>query len=160
MDQSSPQLTTIKIAQAKNFEDNQIKNLMQDLLNAIRLKDVPRILSCYDDDAVIYDVRDTLQKNKDDLRKAWHECFDTSTDFSVEALDLQVEVSQNCAYAYGFMHSTGVAAEGEKIDIWMRATHIFRKIDEKWLIIHEHMSLPGNFVTGEVLQKLKPKTLN
>lgn len=160
MDASSPQLTTIKIAQAKNFEDSQIRNLMQDLLNAIRLKDIPRILSCYDDDAVIYDVRDTLQKNKKDLRKAWQECFDTSSEFSVEALDLQVETDQNNAYAYGFMHSIGVTTEGEQVDIWMRATNIFRKIDGRWLIIHEHMSLPGNFTTGKVLQKLKPNTLN
>lgn len=160
MDQSPPQFTTIKVAQAKNFEENQIRHLMQSLFDAIRLRDVNGVLSCYDDDVVAYDVRDALQIDKAKLRKSWQECFDTSTEFSVEALDLQIQVDQNFATAFGLMHARGVTIEGEKIDVWMRFTSILHKVDEKWAIVHEHMSVPGDFTTGKILQDLKPSQLN
>lgn len=160
MDQSPPQYTTIKAAQAKNFEENQIHQLMQSLFDAIRLRDINGILSCYDDEVVCYDVRDTLQTDKASLRKSWQECFDSSSEFNVEALDLHVEVDQNFAAAFGLLHSQGVTTEGEKIDVWMRSTSIFRKLDRRWLIVHDHMSVPGDFNTGKILQDLTPTQLN
>lgn len=155
-----PQSTTIKVAQAKNFEENQIRQLMQNLFDAIRLKDMNGILSCYDDDVVAYDVRDALQTDKANLRKSWQECFDTCIEFTVEALDLQIKTDQTFATAFGLVHAQGVTTEGEDIDVWMRSTSILHKIDGKWIIIHEHMSVPGDFASGKILQDLKPNQFN
>lgn len=160
MNQCPPQLNTVKLTQAKSLEENQIRTLMQNLFDAIRLRDIHGILSCYDEDVVVYDLRDALQINKANLRKSWQECFDTSTEFTVEALDLHVDVDQNFAHAYGLTHAQGVTTEGEKIDTWMRSTSIFRKLDGKWVIAHEHVSLPGDFMTGEILQGLQPTKFN
>ncbi len=33
-------------------------------------------------------------------------------------------------------------ADGEKVDMWLRETLCFRKIDGKWKITHEHESVP------------------
>lgn len=155
-----PQATTIKVSQEKNFDEKQIRQNLQSLFNSVRLRDVREILSHYEEEAVIFDVRDALQIDKKELREQWIECFETSTEFSLEGLDLQVTTDQNCAYAYGLLRSKGIGKEGEEIDLWMRSTHIFRKFEEKWLIVHEHISDPGDFTTGIILQDLKPKQLN
>ncbi len=33
-------------------------------------------------------------------------------------------------------------ADGEKVDMWLRETLCFRKIDGRWLVTHEHASVP------------------
>ena len=160
MSQASPQFTTLKASQAKTFEENQIRQLMQSLFDAVRLRDVSGILSCYDDDVVAYDARDALKIDKAILGEQWQECFDTSSEFATEALDLNINVDLNIATAFGLLHSQGVTTEDEKVDVWMRFTSILRKIDGRWLIAHEHLSIPGNFTTGKILQELKPTKLN
>jgi activator of Hsp90 ATPase-like protein/SnoaL-like protein len=46
----------------------------------------------------------------------------------------------------GFCHSlnrlSGTKTDGEEIDMWLRATVCFRKIDGKWTITHRHESVP------------------
>jgi ketosteroid isomerase-like protein len=46
----------------------------------------------------------------------------------------------------GFCHSlnrlSGTKTDGEEIDMWLRATVCFRKIDGKWTITHKHESVP------------------
>lgn len=160
MEQTPPQMTTIKVAQTKQLEENQVRQVMQNIFDAVRLRDVKSILSHYDEDAVIYDVNDTLQRDKDGLRKAWQECFDTSSEFLLEPLDLKIDVDMNSAMVHGLVHSLGLTTEGEHVEVWMRLTSYLRKFNDKWLIIHEHISVPGDFMTGRILQDLQPKRLN
>jgi len=45
---------------------------------------------------------------------------------------------------------------GQKTDVWLRATSGVRKVDGKWLIVHDHISVPADFETGKALLELKP----
>jgi ketosteroid isomerase-like protein len=45
------------------------------------------------------------------------------------------------AFSHGLARVSGSLKIGET-DYWVRRTTRFRKIDGKWLIIHEHISLP------------------
>jgi ketosteroid isomerase-like protein len=45
---------------------------------------------------------------------------------------------------------------GQEIDIWLRATVGYRKTDGRWLVVHEHVSVPIDMESGKALFDLKP----
>jgi ketosteroid isomerase-like protein len=51
---------------------------------------------------------------------------------------------------------TGKMKNGQSMDMWNRATSGLRKINGKWLIVHDHISVPANFDTGKAEMGLKP----
>lgn len=57
--------------------------------------------------------------------------------------DLHIDVSGDVAYSRSLQRVTGVHASDEKsFDYTVRVTDVYRKIDGKWLIVQEHLSLP------------------
>ncbi len=141
----------------KASAEDEIRQLMEDVSEAVRARDMTTILSAYADEAVIYDVRDFLKIDKAGLRRSWQECFDSSTEFSYKIKDLKFQIDEHTAFSFNLSHCTGTTKDaGEKIDIWIRVTTCYAKRNEKWQVLHEHISAPGDFVTGKVLQDLKP----
>lgn len=45
---------------------------------------------------------------------------------------------------------------GQKIDYWHRWTACFRKVNGKWLVTHQHVSLPSDLESGKAVMDLKP----
>lgn len=46
------------------------------------------------------------------------------------------------AFSYSLNRLTGKRTTGEEVDVWVRATVCFRKIDGQWKVAHEHVSVP------------------
>jgi ketosteroid isomerase-like protein len=158
--EQTPQSVTNRAVQTKSFEESQIRQIMQDIFNSIRLRDVDGILSHYDEDAVLFDVCDELQTNTQGLRNIWKECFDGTPEYTCEALDFQIELENQIAFGHGLVHARGRTNEGEVVDLWMRLSNAFRKLGGRWVIVHEHYSVPGDFANGKLLQDLEPTKLN
>ena len=55
---------------------------------------------------------------------------------------LKISAVPDAAFAYFFNHIGGTNTNGQKNDHWVRVTVGFEKIDGKWLVIHEHVSVP------------------
>jgi len=136
--------------------EEQIRQLMEDVSEAVRTRDVHTILEAYADDVTVFDVRDSLKINKEGLRKSWQECFDSSTEFSYKIKDLKIEIDEKLAFSFCLSHCTGLDIKGNKIDIWIRVSNCYSKRNNQWLVVHEHASAPGDFVSGKILQDLKP----
>ena len=45
---------------------------------------------------------------------------------------------------------------GKDSDAWVRSTVCYRKIDGKWMVAHEHVSVPYDMETGKAAVDLKP----
>jgi ketosteroid isomerase-like protein len=45
---------------------------------------------------------------------------------------------------------------GKKRDGGVRVTTSLRKIDGKWLVVHEHVSVPFDMTTGQAMMSLAP----
>jgi ketosteroid isomerase-like protein len=45
---------------------------------------------------------------------------------------------------------------GKDSDAWVRSTVCYRKIDGKWALAHEHVSVPYYMETGKAAVDLKP----
>ena len=57
--------------------------------------------------------------------------------------DLHVEASGDVGYGRSLQHVTGVRAkDGKPFEYTVRVSNVYRKLDGKWLIVHEHVSLP------------------
>lgn len=57
--------------------------------------------------------------------------------------DLDIQVVGDFAYGRSLQRVSGVHVKGGKrFDYTVRVTDVYRKIDGKWLIVQEHLSLP------------------
>lgn len=59
-----------------------------------------------------------------------------------EVRDLTISCSDNVAFACCLSRMLGERTSGEQTDVWYRLTLGLRKINGKWLIQHEHESVP------------------
>jgi ketosteroid isomerase-like protein len=60
------------------------------------------------------------------------------------------------AFATYIVHLTGKRKDGNAMDVTMRITDVLRKADEKWLIVHEHVSVPVELASGKADLTSKP----
>ena len=51
---------------------------------------------------------------------------------------------------------SGTMKNGQKNDRWLRWTACYRKTNGKWLIVHEHVSVPADVRNGKAMLDLKP----
>ena len=60
------------------------------------------------------------------------------------------------ASATYIVHLTGKRKDGNAMDVTMRITDVLRKVDETWLIVHEHVSVPVELASGKADLTSKP----
>ncbi|HEY3657344.1 MAG TPA: nuclear transport factor 2 family protein [Steroidobacteraceae bacterium] len=67
--------------------------------------------------------------------------------------DTYVDGDSGFAYFRGIMHAKASYKDGRKLDIALRHTLVFKKIDGKFLIVHEHASVPDAAIGIETPSK-------
>jgi ketosteroid isomerase-like protein len=132
---------------AKKVADDeaQIADLLDRLTAAIRDKDARAAVAVYTRDVVAYDLAPPLSIPERDVHdpdyiQQWFDTWDGP--IMSEAQDLEIVVDQNVGYAVGLRHMTGTKTDGERVDLWFRATACFRREDGEWRISHIHNSVP------------------
>jgi uncharacterized protein (TIGR02246 family) len=121
----------------------EIRALTEHWVEAVRKKDFDAIMSHYADNVAAFDVPPPLQINgSDSVRRNlvnWLNMFEGPAQVHFE--DTQIIAGDDVA----FLHTlTSVTPEGESNRSWVRVTVCYQKIDGKWLVVHEHASLPFN----------------
>jgi uncharacterized protein (TIGR02246 family) len=143
---------------AKNQAE--IKVLYDRWAKAFEARDIDAIMSIYGpgDTVIAYDVVPPLQfKGKDAYRKDYLAFLDQyDGPIHVEYSDMRIISSGDVGFIHALEHFTGKLKNGEPSDLWLRATSGVRKINGKWLIIHDHVSVPVDFETGKAVLNLKP----
>ncbi len=102
------------------------------------------ILANHAPDVTIFDVLPPMKyEGADAYRKSWGDWQPTTEGPSLfEIHDLKITADQNVAFAYCFIHCGGTQPDGKKFEDWVRATFCLSKIKGKWLITHQHISMP------------------
>ena len=77
-------------------------------------------------------------------------------DLTVEVEDSRITTSGELALVDALVHLTGRTSDGKPFDHWIRGTNGLRKIDGKWLVIHDHVSVPADIMTGRASLDLQP----
>lgn len=147
-------------ARPANKNQAAIRQLYDGWAKAFRIHDVDAIMSFYapGDALVAYDVVPPLQfRGNDAYRKDYVE-FLAQYDgpIEVEYRDMRIVAGKDVGFIHCLERFTGTLKNGQKSDLWIRATSGVRKINGKWLIVHDHISVPADFETGKAALDLKP----
>jgi uncharacterized protein (TIGR02246 family) len=145
--------------EAKNNEAA-IRELYDRWASAFRARDIDGIMSVYTpgDAVVAYDIVPPLQYVGKEAYRKDYEVFLAQYDgpIDIEYRDLRIVASGNVAFLHALERISGTMKNGQKSDIWVRATSGLRKIKGKWLIVHDHISVPVDLNTGKAVLDLKP----
>ena len=138
--------------------ESMIRALMDSRSEAIRMKDIDRLLSLYAPDIVYFDVVPPLQYvGAATLRARFTHWFDGwESAIRQEIHDLSILASGDVAVAHMLVRAGGTRKDGPEVGYWVRASNACRRSDDRWLITHEHISLPVDFVSGRAVMDLTP----
>ncbi len=137
-----------------------IRALEDRFVAAFKAKDVDAIMKVYapDQTLIVFDVVPPRQYvGAAAYRKDW-QTFLGSFDgpITVELTDLDVVADRNLAYSHSIQHVAGTDKQGKKLDLTVRVTDVYKKARGRWLIVHEHVSVPVDLDTGKPDLTSKP----
>jgi ketosteroid isomerase-like protein len=135
-----------------------IRNWLNQFTKAFTDKNIDGIMALYADDVVAYDVVPPLQNvGKEAYRKdieSFLRQYEGNLRFEVR--DLHVGVKCDLGYATGLELISGTLKSGQKSEVWLRFTSLFRKANGQWLDFHDHISVPADIESGKAMLELKP----
>ncbi|HSC34771.1 MAG TPA: SgcJ/EcaC family oxidoreductase [Thermodesulfobacteriota bacterium] len=125
-------------------EEAWIRELMNTWVKAVRAKDIEGVMSCYVPDILLFDLAPPLEyRGVDAYRKNWEEWFSSFKGaVGYDIRDLRITTGDDAAFCHSLNRISGARTYGEQTEVWVRATVGFRKFDGKWMIAHEHLSVP------------------
>jgi len=135
----------------------QIQALEKGFVAGFNAKNSKKVMSYYARQGLfVFDVTPPRQHvGWADYKKDWDDLFAAfpgPVAFSLN--DLSITVSGDVAYGHSIQASHFTAKDGTKVELVARVTDVYRKIDGKWLIVQEHVSIPVD------LDTMKPDPLS
>jgi uncharacterized protein (TIGR02246 family) len=153
-------LLPISRARAAANDEAEIRQLLDRWGKAFRAKDINGIMSIYapGDTLVGFDIVPPLQYVGWDAYKKDYEDFlaQCQGPIDLEVRDLHVTAGDNVAFIFALERIGGTLKNGQKSEVWVRATECYRKIKGHWLAVHDHISVPADVETGKAALDLKP----
>ena len=136
----------------------QIRQMTDEFSAAVRARDLDRMLAPYAKDAVIFDAAPAkLSIGLEQFRKHWQDFFDMLRGpIGHETRDMTVIADRDLAVAHLLSHTSGTQRNGAPLEMWLRLSLAFRKVDGKWLVTHEHSSVPFDPQSMKAAVDLKP----
>jgi ketosteroid isomerase-like protein len=151
-----PSLTSSARADAKS----EIAAVEASIAAGVEAKNADAIMANYipGDTLVVFDVIPPLQyKGSEAYKKDWAGVLGgCSSSPKLELTGLDITAEGNLAFGHSTQHFSCKDLKGNKLEFTMRATDCYRKINGKWLIVHEHLSVPVDLATGKADLSSKP----
>ena len=140
--------------------ESEIRALLKARVDAVKAKNIDAMVASHAPSILAYDLVEPLQYvGLEALRtriKQWFDGFESEMIYEVR--DLKVTAADEVAFCHGLHHVKGTAKGGKQIDMFWRATQCLRCIGGKWMIVHEHSSVPFDMASGKVSFDLKPES--
>jgi ketosteroid isomerase-like protein len=137
---------------------SEVRELLDIWSEAIRIKDIDRLMALYSPDIVYFDVVPPLYyTGSAALRRnflRWFEAWQSA--IGVEIRDLHILASGDLAVAHLLHRTSGTLKNGREVGYWVRATVCCQQTDHRWRITHEHVSLPVDVASGSAAMDLVP----
>jgi ketosteroid isomerase-like protein len=140
------------------MEEAHIRQRMESWTKALRAKDLDGLMSHYAQDILVFDLAPPLQyAGAVAYRRNWADWFPSFRGpVGYEIRDLHITTSGGAAFCSSLNRISGTRTSGENSDVWVRATVCLSKVDDEWMIAHEHFSVPINMGTFQGELNLKP----
>lgn len=138
--------------------EQQIREAIQGFADAVRARDIERMMSYVAPDIVCFDLMPPLRMiGREEYQRSWESALSMMEgDIVMETADLDISASGNLAHAHALSHMTVGTADGGTVDNWIRWSAGFEKRQGKWLLTHEHTSWPIDMESGKAVMDLRP----
>jgi uncharacterized protein (TIGR02246 family) len=144
---------TMSPALADSADEQAIRDLESKFAAAFNAKDVDAIMKVYvpDQTLIVFDVVPPRQYvGPDAYRKDWQGLFATfKGPIKFEISDLTIIADDNLGYGHSIQRLSGTDTKGQPLELVVRVTDAYRKINGNWLVAHEHVSVPVDLETGK-----------
>lgn len=139
-------------------DESAVRAVVDTLVRAIRRKDVDGAMSVFAPGVVSFDLGPPLRHGGgDDFRRHWQALFDAYDGaIAYELRDLIVRTEGGLAVVHSLNRTTGTLRGGATTSHWLRWTACLVRVDDRWRIVHEHVSVPVDVPAGKALLDLQP----
>jgi uncharacterized protein (TIGR02246 family) len=90
----------------------------------------------------------------DEQMNAWFDGYRDGPRYTVH--DLHVDADGALGYCAFVYHVAGKLNDGTEVSMAVRATLVCKRFDDRWLVVHDHESVPFDPATGSALTDLQP----
>ncbi|HUQ09091.1 MAG TPA: nuclear transport factor 2 family protein [Steroidobacteraceae bacterium] len=123
----------------------EVRARMHEIAQAIRDKDLDALIALYAPEVVVFDVFPPLEtRGAENYRHNFERWFSSARGpIYYELRDLQIATSGQLASAHCLSHVSLTRLNGHRLDYWVRLTTRFESRGGRWLVTHEHISMPA-----------------
>jgi ketosteroid isomerase-like protein len=138
--------------------ESEVRALLDRRSAAMQIKDIDQLMSLYSSDVVYFDIVPPLRYvGAAALRDRFLDWFGRwEGGIGLEGRDLDVLVSSDVAAVHMLIRASGALKGGRQVGYWVRTTNGCQRSDDRWLITHEHVSLPVDMASGRAAMELVP----
>ncbi|MBD9451109.1 nuclear transport factor 2 family protein [Rhizobium sp. RHZ02] len=144
-------------AKAHSTDEEAIVAMLMMRATAIGEKNAKQALSFDAADSVEFSLAPPLAyygKDEAGLQE-WFDTWDGPIGGDVQ--DGKLTIGANAAFWSGLVHMTGTKTDGAMVDLWFRQTLGLVKREGRWLVAHQHASVPFAMDgSGKAMLDLKP----
>ncbi|TDO30735.1 uncharacterized protein (TIGR02246 family) [Kribbella sp. VKM Ac-2527] len=134
------------------MDEQEIRDLIERWAGAVHAGDLAGVLANHSADVVMFDVPPPYDgvRGIDAYRETWPGFFEwQARGASFEILSLDVTAGADVAFAFALLRC---GMPDENPDNRLRLTIGLRKVDEQWVITHEHHSFPHDEIPAGVAE--------
>ncbi len=132
--------------------------LLDNRVKAVHSKDINALMSNYAPDAREFDAVNPLQyigiAGPRKRAEEWFSAYQGAIGYEIR--ELTIAAGADLAFCHFLYRISGTMTNGNEVDMWLRATLGCHKLDGKWLVTHEHSSVPFDMESGKAALNLKP----
>jgi ketosteroid isomerase-like protein len=143
---------------SKSADEAAVHAVLESMARAVRTRNVDAMLAQCAPEVVTFDlVAPIKHEGADTLRQLWGKtlaAFEGQLDYDYQQLAIQVD--GDVAFARSLNRFGGTTTDGTPVVNWLRSTLGLRRIDGRWKIVHQHVSVPFDMESGKALLELHP----
>jgi uncharacterized protein (TIGR02246 family) len=147
-------------AQSQTKDEQEIRALENQFAAAFNAKDVDAIMKFYvpGNELFVFDVGVPRQHiGWEDYKKDWQEFLAmVPGPLKFDISELSVTTDGKLGFSHSIQHLVWKGTDGSPMEMTVRATDVYRKIDGRWLIVQEHVSVPVDLTTDKADMMSKP----
>ncbi len=130
-----------------------IKVLEANFVAAVNAKDAAKIMANYEHSPslVVFDLIPPRQYTGwEAYKKDWEGVLSGCKSApKMEMTELSIDTGAKYGFGHNIQHFSCAGTNGAPMDMTFRVTDGYKKLHGKWLIAHEHVSVPVDLATGK-----------
>jgi ketosteroid isomerase-like protein len=142
----------------RSADEAAVHAVLESIARAVRAGNVDAMLAQCAEDVVTFDlVAPIKHEGAETMRQIWVKAlaaFEPPLDYDLQ--QLHIEVDGDLAFARCLNRFGGTRRDGAQVVNWMRSTFALRRLQGRWKVVHEHVSVPFDMTSGKALLELHP----